>query len=120
MPAFGRNEMIEEPEILDVTEYVLQVSGQDYDTEAAARGAVVFENNCASCHNDGGIGGYENGAPSLVDGAWIYGGEREDILDTLENGRAGVMPFWSERLTKAEIRKLTLYVIWAGQDDGDS
>ncbi len=100
-------------------DYVLSLSGQDHDTAAANRGAVVFEDNCTSCHGDGGIGGLENGAPNLTDAAWIYGGDADAIRETLEHGRAGVMPHWSERLTPSEIRQLTLYVIWAGQTDGD-
>jgi cytochrome c oxidase cbb3-type subunit 3 len=116
MPAFGRNEMLEKPEIVDIIEYVLQISGQDHDAAKAKAGETVFADNCESCHNEAGIGGLENGAPSLVDAAWIYGGDRKSLAETLKNGRAGVMPHWSERLTASEIRQLTLYLLWAGQD----
>jgi cytochrome c oxidase cbb3-type subunit 3 len=119
MPAFGRDELLEKPEIADVIEYVLQISGQDHVADAATRGAVVFEENCASCHADAGIGGEENGAPSLIDAAWVYGSDRAALNETLKYGRAGVMPFWSDRLSEAEIKQLTLYLIWAGQDHGD-
>jgi len=118
MPAFGRDGMLEKPDIADVAEYVLSLSGKDRDAEAAERGGTVFADNCASCHNDGGIGGLESGAPSLADDSWFYGGDRATILQTLQNGRAGVMPSWSGRLSDADIRKLALYVIWAGQDNG--
>ena len=119
MPAFGRDELLEKPEIADVVEYVLQISGQDHVADAATRGAVVFDENCASCHADAGIGGEENGAPSLIDAAWVYGSDRAALNETLKYGRAGVMPFWSDRLSEAEIKQLTLYLIWAGQDHGD-
>ncbi len=118
MPAFGRDGMLEKPDIADVAEYVLSLSGKDHDAKAVERGATVFADNCASCHNDGGIGGLESGAPSLADDSWFYGGDRATILQTLQNGRAGVMPSWSGRLSDADIRKLALYVIWAGQDNG--
>lgn len=118
MPAFGRNEMLESEAIDQVVEYVLSLSGSEHDTSAAKVGADVFAENCASCHNDGGIGGMENGAPSLTDTAWLYGGSRDELHETLENGRAGVMPGWSGRLTQKEIKMLTLYVIWAGQNEG--
>ena len=118
MPAFGRDEMLEKDDIKAVIEYVLQISGSDHDAELAASGAGIFEENCASCHNDEGIGGYENGAPSLVDAAWIYGGTRHDLQETLKYGRAGVMPGWQDRLSGEEIKMLTLYVLWAGQDHG--
>ncbi len=115
MPAFGDG-MLETEDLLSVVEYVLQISGSEHDAARASVGADVFENNCVGCHNDGGIGGYENGAPSLVDDAWIYGGSRSTLRETLQYGRAGVMPGWQGRLTDEEIKKLALYVLWAGQD----
>lgn len=119
MPAFGRDRLLEKEQINDVVEYVLQISGQDHNTEAAIRGDEIFAENCSSCHNDGGIGGLETGAPSLADAAWIYGGDRYALHETLKNGRAGVMPAWSERLSPAEIRQLTMYLLWLGQDEVD-
>jgi cytochrome c oxidase cbb3-type subunit III len=114
MPAFG-NGVLERPDINAVIEYVLSISGSEFDANLAERGAGVFEENCASCHNEGGIGGYESGAPSLVDEAWIYGGSRDVLRQTIRYGRQGVMPGWSGRLTDEEIKQLTLYVLWAGQ-----
>lgn len=116
MPAFGDG-MIERSDLKAVVEYVLRISGSEHDTELAEVGAPVFEDNCASCHEEGGIGGMESGAPSLVDDAWIYGGSREVLTETLKYGRQGVMPGWSGRLTEEEIKKLTMYVLWAGQDE---
>ena len=116
MPAFGRDELLERSEVVEAVEYVLKISGQNHDVSAASRGAEVFEVNCASCHNERGIGGLENGAPSLTDSAWIYGGNPEAIRKTLQNGRAGIMPKWSDRLTQSEIRQLALYVYWLSQD----
>lgn len=120
MPAFGRDEMLPDEEISDILEYVLSISGQDHDAEAAARGDELFLDNCSGCHAEGGVGGYESGAPSLVDSQWIYGGTRDQIAETLENGRAGVMPAWSGRLSETEIRQLTLYLLWQGRGHGDS
>ena len=120
MPAFGRNEMLPDDEISDIVEYVLSISGQEHDAEAALRGDELFLDNCSGCHAEGGVGGFETGAPSLVDDQWIYGGSREEIAETLENGRAGVMPAWSGRLSETEIRQLTLYLIWQGREHGDS
>jgi cytochrome c oxidase cbb3-type subunit 3 len=118
MPAFGRDGLLEDKDLADVTEYVLSLSGQDHEADAASRGTFVFEDSCAACHNDQGAGGYENGAPSLSDSVWIYGGDRDAILQSLHNGRAGVMPSWEKRLTEEDIRKLTLYLLWQGQSDG--
>ena len=115
MPAFGAG-VLERADLQAVVEYVLSISGSDHDLAQVGQGALVFEENCAACHNDGGTGGYENGAPSLVDKAWIYGGSRDVLTQTLRHGRQGVMPGWSGRLTDEDIKKLTLYVLWAGRD----
>jgi cytochrome c oxidase cbb3-type subunit 3 len=119
MPAFGDG-MLERSDIKAVVEYVLEISGADHDANLSATGALIFEENCASCHNDAGIGGYENGAPSLVDDAWIYGGSRKVLTQTLRYGRQGVMPGWTGRLSDEDIKKLTLYVLWASEDAGEN
>ena len=116
MPAFGRDGLLEKSEINSVIDYVLSLSGADHDAQAATIGAGVFEANCAACHGDAGVGGLGNGAPSLSDDVWIYGGSRQILHNTLRNGRAGVMPGWADRLGEDEMNLLTLYVLWAGQD----
>lgn len=116
MPAFGRDELLEKPQINDVIEHVLSLSDATHDADAALRGQELFADNCASCHGDDAAGGLENGAPNLADRAWIYGGDRASLQKTLKHGRAGVMPAWDNRLSEAEIRQLTLYVIWQGQN----
>lgn len=71
---------------------------------------MLFEDNCASCHGDQGVGGLEVGAPSLVDAAVIYGQDKASVEHTLRYGRRGVMPFWSDRLSVEEINMLAFYV----------
>jgi cytochrome c oxidase cbb3-type subunit III len=117
MPAFGRNGLLEREDFDAVSEYVLSLQGAAHDVSLTDIGALVFEENCASCHGDAGEGGYENGAPNLADSAWIYGGSRDEIRETLHSGRQGVMPAWADRLSAADIRKLTLFLMWEGQDD---
>ncbi|WP_282052603.1 cytochrome-c oxidase, cbb3-type subunit III [Phaeobacter inhibens] len=116
MLAFGADGMIEKPQVKEVTEFVLSLSGQEHDAEAAEAGRAVFEENCAACHGEDGRGGYENGAPDLGDGHWIYGGGREDIYQSVYYGRQGVMPAWEGRLSDMQIRMLTLYLLWNGEN----
>lgn len=116
MLAFGADGMLEKPQVNDVVEFVLALSGQDHNAQAAKAGAVVFEENCAACHGDDGGGGYENGAPDLGDDQWIYGGTRGDIYHSVYYGRQGVMPAWEGRLNDAQIRMLTLYLLWSAED----
>ena len=119
MPAFGAQQMLERGDIKNLVDYVLSLSGQEHDAEMSAAGAPVFEENCSSCHGEGGEGAYEIGAPSLTDDQWIYGGDRRSILETIWAGRKGVMPYWVDRLSETEIRKLALYVHWNADGGGE-
>ena len=112
MPAFGRDGLLERPDIETVTEFVLSLSGAEHDFSLAKKGDEVFASECSGCHGDGGQG-VGIGAPDLTDPFWIYGGSRDAIFETLKNGRAGHMPSWETRLTDAEIRKLVLYLNWS-------
>ena len=108
MPAFG--DLLETEEVSQVVEYVLSLSGQDHDAALAEPGAVVFEDNCSSCHAEDGTGDREQGAPNLTDAIWLYGGDRETVTETVTYSRYGVMPNWGARLSEAEIKAVTLYV----------
>ena len=68
---------------------------QGYDLVA---GRKIFAENCAACHGDAGKGNQEVGAPNLTDKIWLYGSDEGTIIETITNGRAGVMPAWSGRL----------------------
>ena len=80
------------------------------EAEAAARATAAFANNCAACHGEAGKGNKEFGAPDLTDGDWLYGGDRDTIVDTITNARAGVMPTWEGRLDPPTINALAVYV----------
>ena len=66
MPAFGRDELLERPDINDVAWYVRKISGQEFDEEAATRGEAIFADNCSACHGEQGEGMAELGAPQPV------------------------------------------------------
>ena len=114
MSAYG--EIFTEEEIAQSVAYVQSISGQDHDAGLAAAGAVLFEENCSSCHGEDGMGDREQGAPNLTDAIWLYGGSEEKLTETLVNGRFGVMPAWSEEyrigsgLNQAEINAVAAYV----------
>lgn len=110
MPAFGRDGLLSKAEIADVVEHVRAISRQENNQAMAARGAVIFAQQCASCHGERGEGLKSFGSPNLSDGIWLYGGDRATLTATITNARAGVMPAWNERLSEATIRKLTAYV----------
>lgn len=82
-------------------------------------GAALFAENCAACHGEGGTGGLLAGAPSLTDASVIYGQDQTTVLATLRQGRTGVMPAWSGRLSQAEINLLALYVSTLAAPEGE-
>ncbi len=108
MPAFG--DFLSDEEIAQVVNHVLAISGQEYDAGLAGAGAMVFADNCASCHMEGGDGDRLQGAPDLTDAIWLYGGDAETLTHTVKNSRFGVMPAWASRLNEAELRAVSAYV----------
>jgi cytochrome c oxidase cbb3-type subunit III len=110
MPAFGVDGILEARQIDAVVEHMLAISGAEHDAALAAGGAVVFAENCASCHQEGGIGDRTQGAPNLTDAIWLYGGSRDALTYTVVNARFGVMPPWAGRLSEDELRAVAVYV----------
>lgn len=84
-----------------------------------AAGRVAFADNCAGCHGAGGAGAV--GFPTLADDDWIWGGEPEQILQTItygirnnnENSRISDMPRFGAdgMLTKEQIADVADYVL---------
>jgi cytochrome c oxidase cbb3-type subunit 3 len=110
MPAFGRDGILDTAQINDVAEHVLALSGQEHDQAAAERGVVLFEENCAACHGEGGGGNPEVGAPALNNAISLYGSDKASIVETITNARRGVMPAWGGRLDDATVKQLAIYV----------
>jgi len=110
MPAFGRDGLLTDAQIDDVTSYVRMLAGQEQQSAAAQRGAEHYQINCEVCHGPQGKGDRTQGAPDLTDAIWLFGSDRNTIKDTIVNSRYGVMPAWGERLDKATIRMLAAYV----------
>ena len=108
MPAFG--DIFSEDEIGMTTEYVLSLSGQDHDAARAVEGAVLYAENCASCHGEAALGDTSVGAPNLADAIWLYGGTRADVTYSITNARFGVMPAWGMRLSDDDVKAVTLYI----------
>ncbi|QHO76809.1 cytochrome-c oxidase, cbb3-type subunit III [Bradyrhizobium sp. CCBAU 051011] len=111
MLAFGKEGVLKKDQIVTVANYVRSLSGlataPGYDRAA---GAKIFAENCTSCHGDNGKGNQELGAPDLTDKIWLYGSDEATLVETISNGRAGVMPAWVGRLDPSTIKALTVYV----------
>ena len=111
MLAFGKEGVLKQDQIVTVANYVRALSGlptrPGYD---AAAGAKIFADNCVACHGERGQGNPELGAPNLSDKIWLYGSDEATIIETVTNGRAGVMPAWEGRLDPATIKAMAVYV----------
>jgi len=59
------------------------------DPKAMELGRSIFANTCAACHGAAATGA--PGYPNLTDDVWNWGGEPERILETVLDGREGVM-----------------------------
>lgn len=111
MLAFGKTGILKNAEIVTVADFVRSLSGlptnAGYDATA---GKKIFAENCVSCHGDAGKGNQEMGAPNLTDKIWLYGSDEAIIVETITNGRSGVMPAWAGRLDPSTIKALAVYV----------
>ncbi len=110
MPAFGKDEILEKDQITQVAAFVASLSGQQANAENVKKGAVVYEENCAACHGDKGLGSRDFGAPNLTDAITFYGGKEQDFARQVNNPRHGVMPAWAQRLDDVTIKQLTIYI----------
>ena len=114
MPAFGRDQMLPRADIEKIVSYVQGLSDpaavKSVTPETLAAGKELFAANCASCHGENAKGNTELGAPDLTDNLWVYGGDRQALLDTLWSGRQGHMPTWEHRLSALDRKILALYL----------
>ncbi|MBV9505757.1 MAG: cytochrome c [Acidobacteriia bacterium] len=86
-----------------------QVVSNPYDKSAYAisEGQRLFDwYNCSGCHAHGGgaIG------PPLVKQDWVYGGQPENLFDTIVKGRPNGMPAWGGRIPEYQIWQIVAYV----------
>jgi len=110
MPAFGRDQMLKDGQIDDLTEYVVALSRRPANAAAVTRATPLYTEQCVACHGAQGKGDQTKGVPNLTDNEWLYGSRRADIRDQIVNGRGGVMPTWGKRFDPQTIKALTVYI----------
>lgn len=66
------------------------------DPQALSLGRAIYGNTCATCHGSSAQGAI--GYPNLRDDIWHWGGSPERVLQTVLDGREGVMPEWGQVL----------------------
>jgi cytochrome c oxidase cbb3-type subunit 3 len=78
------------------------------NTAALDIGRNLFLNNCATCH--GSDGGGAPGFPNLTDRDWLWGSEPDRVVETISQGRNGVMPAWGPTLGTRGVEDMLAYV----------
>lgn len=87
------------------------ISVADLSKNAAALkiGHNLFVNNCSVCHGSDGRGATH--FPNLTDNDWLYGGDPDTIVQTISNGRQGVMIGWKTVVGDQGVEDLVAYVL---------
>ncbi len=110
MPAKGLNPNMTSSDVSNLTHYLLSFSGRSDDNNAIEAGNKMYATACAACHGVDAKGNQAIGAPNLTDNIWLYGSTAEKITQTLNYGRAGVMPAQKEMLGEEKVHLLAAYV----------
>lgn len=86
----------------------LSIEDLSKNSAAMKMGKRLFSNNCAVCHGSTAEG--SAGFPNLTDSAWLFGGNPDQILHSIKEGRKGAMPPWEAALSETQVTELTAYV----------
>lgn len=96
--------------VVDVSNYVISLSGRESNADSAARGEEKFQMLCVACHGKDAKGSIVFGAPDLSNNIWLYGGSPGLIQRTIRNGRNGRMPSHQHLISADKIHILTAYI----------
>ncbi len=76
---------------------------------AMATAKNLFGANCAGCHGSDARGA--KGFPNLTDKDWLWGGDEERLLETIAQGRHGIMPALGSALGEQGVKEVASYVV---------
>ena len=108
--------------IAQVANYVLSLSGEPHDAEAAKAGEAIFhgEGTCLACHGADGKGNPDLGSANLTDKIWLWAdvpgaanaeAKVKAVAGIVSGGmNRGKMPTWGGRLSPEQIKLVTVYV----------
>ena len=99
-----------DPEISELANYVLSLSGSPHNEIKAFSGKARFA-ACAACHGVDGKGNKALGAPNLTDEYWLHGWGEAAIANIVKNGRNNVMPAQAPKLSAEQIHVVAAYVL---------
>jgi cytochrome c oxidase cbb3-type subunit III len=76
---------------------------------AMATAKNLFSANCAGCHGSDARGA--KGFPNLTDQDWLWGGDEARLLETIAQGRHGMMPALGSVLGENGVNEVASYVV---------
>lgn len=91
----------------ELANHTLSELAEDHVAMEAAR--RLFLDNCAACHGREARGQMEL-FPNLRDTDWLYGGEPEQIEQTIRSGRSGIMISWQAVLGDTGVNNVADFV----------
>lgn len=103
----------------DGKQYLIDVSQktvEEIHTQSAAFDkagpavATLFAKNCASCHGADGKGNKSIGTPNFSDPNFKKSVSATAMQAAIQNGKGGIMPAWSGKLTDDQISSLVTYI----------
>ncbi len=110
MTAFAPD-ILSERDLEATIQYVRNIAGLTHDGSLIESGKIIFDENCKSCHQEGGKGDITQGAPALNDAIWLKSnGEVAAIELQTRKPTQGQMPTWEGRLSDTTIKMLVSYV----------
>jgi cytochrome c oxidase cbb3-type subunit 3 len=99
--------MLNPEEVNQVADFVLALGSDAADSHT---GKEKYMQVCFACHGPDGTGNVLLGAPNLTDSTWLYGSEKDAIIEAINNGRNGVMPAFNEMLDDTQIKLLVAWL----------
>lgn len=107
MPAFEN--MMSAADIDTVAAFISQWP-TDPKPGAEQAGHKIFSQRCGFCHGQSGEGNPVFGAPRLNDDIWLFGGDRQTIVQSISQGRSGQMPAHENLMSNEELRLVAAWV----------
>lgn len=77
--------------------------------DAMATAKNLYGANCAGCHGSDARGA--KGFPNLTDNDWLWGGDEQRLLETIAQGRHGMMPALGGALGEEGVKEVASYVV---------
>lgn len=108
-------EVLGDQGVVDMTAYVMSLSGRKATKGDATAGQPQFAMYCMACHGTDGRGVTAVGGPNLTDGIWLHGGSESALRQTIALGRQNNMPAQESRLGDTRTRLLAAYVLSLGE-----